>query len=216
MLDINLRSEAPGDYHQTENITREAFWNRYAPGSCEHYLVHTQRKCPAFVPELDLVAAQGETVVGNVICIKGKIMADDGRELVVLTLGPLTVLPGCQGQGVGSRLLKLVKERAREMGFRAILLYGDPAYYSRQGFVPAETLHIRTPDDMYADALQVCELYENALAGAAGRYLEDPVYEVDEAAAEEFDKAFPKKEKEADTPAQKRFQELVVLRKKAL
>ena len=32
------------------------------------------------------------------------------------------------------------RNRMREMGFRAIFLYGDPDYSSRCGFVPAETL----------------------------------------------------------------------------
>lgn len=59
------------------------------------------------------------------------------------------------------------------MGFRAILLCGDPDYYLRQGFIPAETLGIRTEDNMYATALHVCELYDNALANAKGRYIED-------------------------------------------
>ena len=57
------------------------------------------------------------------------------------------------------------------MGFRAILLCGDPDYYLRQGFIPAETLGIRTEDNMYATTLHVCELYDNALANAKGRYM---------------------------------------------
>lgn len=63
------------------------------------------------------------------------------------------------------------------MGFRAILLYGDPDYYSRHGFVAAETLGIRTADDMYAAALQVCELQEEALSSMKGRYVEAAVYD---------------------------------------
>jgi len=88
-------------------------------------------------------------------------------------------------------MIDYTRKLAKEMGFRAILLCGDPDYYSRQGFVPAETLDIRTADNMYAAALQVCELYENALADAKGRYIEDAIYEIDKASAAEFDKNFP-------------------------
>ena len=95
-------------------------------------------------------------------------------------------------------------------------LCGDPDYYSRQGFVPAERLGIRTADNMYAAALQVCELYENALAGVNGRYIEDAIYELDEAAVAEFDKGFPAKEKITGTPSQKRFEEIVVQRRSAI
>ena len=91
--------------------------------------------------------------------------------------------------------------------------YGDPEYYSRHGFVAAENLDIRTADNMYAVALQVCELYENALSGVTGCYFEDEVYEVDGTAAKEFDKGFPPKEKVEGNASQKRFAELVAGRK---
>ena len=55
-VELKLRTEQPADYRETENVTREAFWNLYSPGCCEHYLLHVMRDSPAFVPELDLVA----------------------------------------------------------------------------------------------------------------------------------------------------------------
>ena len=44
-MDIEIREERPEDYWQTENVTREAFWNRYAPGCIEHYLLHQCGLC---------------------------------------------------------------------------------------------------------------------------------------------------------------------------
>ena len=101
------------------------------------------------------------------------------------------------------------------MGFRAILLCGDPDYYLRQGFIPAETLGIRTEDNMYATALHVCELYDNALANVKGRYIEDKIYQIDKSAANEFDKRFPPKEIVVGTPSQKQFNQIVVMQKKS-
>lgn len=163
-MDIKLRIEQSSDYHETENITREAFWNHYSPGCDEHYLLHIMRNHPKFVPELDIVAEHNNKIVGNVVCLKSFIMADDGNQYEVLSLGPISVLPEYQQQGIGGRMIALTKKLASEMGFRAILLCGDPDYYLRQGFIPAETLGIRTEDNMYATALHVCELYDNALA----------------------------------------------------
>ncbi len=214
-MNIQLRPELPADYFETENATREAFWNHYSPGCCEHYLLHIMRGCAAFVPELDLVATDGGKIVGNVVCMKAVIKTDDGREIEVLSLGPISVLPEYQGRGIGSRLIDDTRRRAREMGFRAILLCGDPDYYSRRWFVPAETLRIRTSDNMYAAALQVCELYENALSSATGRYFEDEIYNVDAQAVAEYDKNFPAKEAVTGTSSQKRFDEIVVLRRPA-
>ena len=173
------------------------------------------RNYPKFVPELDIVAEHNNKIVGNVVCLKSFIMADDGNQYEVLSLGPISVLPEYQQQGIGGRMIALTKKLASEMGFRAILLCGDPDYYLRQGFIPAETLGIRTEDNMYATALHVCELYDNALANVKGRYIEDKIYQIDKSAANEFDKRFPPKEIVVGTPSQKRFNQIVVMQKKA-
>ena len=172
-VELKLRTEQPADYRETENVTREAFWNLYSPGCCEHFLLHVMRDSPAFVPELDLVAERDGRIVGNVVSLRAVLHGDDGTDCEVLSLGPISVLPECQRQGIGGRLISRTRELARELGFRALLLCGDPDYYLYQGFVPAEMLGIRTADNMYAMALHVCELYDGALSGIRGRYVED-------------------------------------------
>lgn len=212
---MELRTARPADYAETENVTREAFWNHYAPGCNEHYLLHIMRGSSSFIPELDVVAVLNGGIAGSSVCAKSIIRTDNGRECAVVTLGPISVLPECQRRGIGRRMLEYARARAREMGFRAILLYGDPDYYSRHGFMPAELWGIRTADDMYAAALQVCELQEGALSGMEGRYLEAAIYNIDEKRTAEFDRHFPVKEKVAGTPSQQRFEELVAMRRKA-
>lgn len=214
-MNIHLRLEQLSDYRETENVVREAFWNHFSPGCDEHYLLHIMRDSPVFVPELNVVAVVDDKIVGNIVYVKSIIQADNGNEYEVLSLGPIAVLPEYQSKGIGGRMIEYTRQLAREMGFRAILLCGDPDYYLRQGFVPAETLGIRTGENMYATTLHVCELYEGALAEAKGRYFEDPIYEIDEAAAIEFDKNFPLKEKITGTPSQKRFDEIVVMQREA-
>lgn len=102
------------------------------------------------------------------------------------------------------------------MGYRAMFLCGDPAYYVRQGFRPAKEFGIRTADGMYAAALQACELYEGALCGLSGRYVEDPIYEVDIQAAEAFDQAFPPMEKQSGVKMQQRFLKIASMREAAV
>ena len=212
-MDICIRQEQPADYREVEEMVREAFWNQYAPGCMEHYLLHVMRGSPAFVPELDLVAVADGRVVGLVACMKGCIVGDDGLRHEVLTLGPIAVRPACQRQGVGRRLIDRVRATAASQGYRAVLLCGDPLYYLRVGFVAAERHDIRTADNVYLAALHVCPLHEGALRGLAGRYIEDEVYSVDEAEAEAFDRQFPPKERLAGTPSQLRFAEVCAMRR---
>lgn len=206
-----LRPEQPADYRETENVTREAFWNHYAPGCCEHYLLHTLRNHPDFIKELDYVATDNGRIIGHIAYLAAHINGDNGQCYDVLTLGPVSVLPSCQGQGIGRCLIEHTREIAVRMGFRAILLCGDPMFYTRAGFMPAEQLGIRTADNLYRAALHVCELYPQALADARGRYIESPAYNFNAADAEAFDRSFPPKERISGTPSQQRFAEVLAM-----
>ena len=214
-MTVEIRRKRPEDFSSVEKLTRDAFWNQYAPGCIEHYLTHILRDCPAFLPELDLIAEADGEPVGSLIAVKGVIVCDNGKRREVVTLGPLAVAPAFQRQGIGGMLLSAVKQEAQAHGYDALFLCGDPAYYCSQGFEPAENFVIRKADNNYAAALQVCELRAGALHDAAGCYSEDASYQVDEAAAEAFDRQFPPLEKRSGTPSQERFLELVSMQRPA-
>ncbi|MCD8127596.1 MAG: N-acetyltransferase [Clostridiales bacterium] len=206
---IVIRNEKINEYRETETVIREAFWNHYSPGCNDHYLIHIMRDCPAFIPELDLIAVDDNKIIGATMSLKSCIKGDDGKIYDVISLGPIGVRPDYQRQGIGGMLLAESKEIARRMAYRAILLCGDPDYYIRHDFIAAETYGIRNSENMFEDALHVCELYSGALAGVSGRYFEDEIYDVDEAAAEKFDTLFPPKEIISGTPMQMKFDRMV-------
>lgn len=209
MENIKLRNEVALDYRSVEELTREAFWNHHVPGCNEHYLLHIMRNCDAFIKKLDFVAEVDGKVIANIAYAKSNIIGDSGEHYNVITFGPLSVLPEYQGKGIGGMLIKHTKEIAKELGYRAILIYGDPGYYSKFGFVEAENYDIRTSNNMYAVPLQALELYPGALSDCPGCFFEGSVYEIDEKAAEEFDSTFPKKDKQSGLPSQERFIQLV-------
>lgn len=137
--------------------------------------------------------------------------AKAGDSLAVLCLGPVSVLPERQRAGVGSALIRHSLEAARNLGFPAVFLYGDPRYYHRFGFRCAEKYDIRTEDGFYAAALHALELKPAALADAAGRFAESPGYAVDEKTLAAFDAGFAPKHRE-ETPSQQEFRFLASLR----
>ena len=49
-MEVEIRQEIPAGYRGTEEMTREACWNQYAPGCMEHYLLHVMRNSHGFVP----------------------------------------------------------------------------------------------------------------------------------------------------------------------
>lgn len=205
---FEIRQEVISEQKETETVVREAFWNVYSPGCSEHYLIHQLRHCPAFIPQLNLVATENGVVIGHVANIQSHIAGDDGNRYPIVCLGPLSVLPQHQKNGIGTALISQVKKRARDLGYAAILLYGNPAFYLKQGFEPAEKYGIRNSENMFATALHACELYDGSLRGKQGKYYEDDIYHVDDQAVQAFDRHFPSKEMISGTPSQKLFLEI--------
>ncbi len=192
---IVIRPERPGDYRETEIITREAFWDVYKPGCDEHLVAHKLRETAAFVRELDLVACEGERIVGNIMYTKARVLGPKGEVREVLCLGPVSVLPEQQGRGIGGRLIKESLARAREMGFAAVFLMGNPAYYSRFGFRKAEEFGVLTSDGKSHDYFMGLELAPGRLGGLSGNFFYDESFHVNAGELEEFEKLFAKKEK---------------------
>ena len=207
-MDIMIRLEEPKDHRIVEELTREAFWNLHVPGCNEHLLAHNLRTCAAFVHELDFVAEADGEIVGNIMYCRAIISEEDGTEREVLTFGPVSVWPRMQGQGIGGALIRHSLSIAADMGFTAVLIYGDPAYYVRFGFKPAQTFDIRTALGGFHKALQALELVPGALDGVSSRFFEGEAYNVDNTELDAFDSTFPPKEKFV-TESQKRFLEIL-------
>ncbi len=215
-MDIRIRKEMPADYRQVEELTREAFWGAMDHPTCdgEHLIVHKLRGLPCFVPELDFVAEVDGKIVGHVIYSLAKVVAAEGMgerhlteerrsgEIEVLNFGPLSVHPDYKRMGIGSALMRHSITRAAELGYRAIVFYGHPDYYPRFGFRRASRYGILSADGSSLDALMAMELYDGALEGIEGRYLEDCVYEVNPAEMAEFEKGFPYKAPVQPIPSQ--------------
>lgn len=197
--DLIIREETPGDHRAVEEMTREAFWNKYAPGCNEHYLVHLLRQDPGFRPWHSLVAEYHGHVIGHALLSPSEIELDAGGSLPVLTLGPLTVLPAVIRRGIGGSLMRGAIKLAHEHEACAILLTGDPAYYHRFGFVSASLLGIRLhgiPDEGEAAFFMALPLYPGALDGKRGVCRFSPLFDVEEGPDfQAYDNGFPQREK---------------------
>ena len=204
--EIVLKLEEEKDFTIVENITREAFWNVYCPGADEHLLVHNLRKTNVFVKELDFVALFNNKIVGNIMYAKSTIKKNNS-EYTVLTFGPVSVLPEYQNKGIGRKLINHTIKLSKKMGYKAIIIYGDPEYYNRFGFKESKEYKITNKEKKFPAALLVLELYPNALNGIEGIFDEGEVYEIDKNKVEEFDKKFISKEKRY-LKSQERFKEL--------
>ncbi len=196
--DYNIRLEREEEYGEVENLIRESFWNVYRPGCSEHYVMHVLRDDPAFVRELDLVMEQDGRLIGQNMFMRTVINADDGRDVPVLTMGPICITPERKRKGYGKKLLDCSLEKAAAMGFGAVLFEGNIGFYGKSGFDYARNFGIRYHDlpEGADDSFFLCrELIPGYLDGVTGVYQTPQGYYVDDADVEAFDRVFPPKEK---------------------
>ncbi len=196
--DYIIRQETKSDYRETENLVREAFWNVYRPGCLEHYVLHTYRSRPEFVPELDLVMEKDGRLIGQVMYVRAEINADDGRTIPIMTMGPIGILPEFKRQGYGKALLDFSMEKAKAMGAGALCFEGNIDFYGKSGFVVASTRGIHYYDEPRENVVPyflLKELGPGFLDGVTGVYHTPEGYFIDEEEAERFDAGFPFKQK---------------------
>jgi putative acetyltransferase len=210
-MDLKIRLEQENEYRAVEELTREAFWNKYVPGCNEHFCLHNLRVSKDFIPELDFVAELDGTLAGNIVYSRAGVVDNAGKTREVIGFGPICVLPAYQKKGIGSALIRHSLDKARSLGFASVCIYGDPRYYSRFGFHCAEKYDIKTSDGKYAVALMALELRPGALRKISGRFIESPAFAVDENEFQKYESTFPPKEK-AITESQAEFKLMASLR----
>ena len=130
--------------------------------------------------------------------MQSTIKADDGRDIPIMTMGPICIIPELKRQGFGKILLDYSLEKAAELGCGALCFEGNINFYGKSGFTYAREFGIRyhgLPEGT-DDSFFLCkELIPGYLRGVTGEYTPPQGYFVNEKEAEEFDKGFSYKEK---------------------
>lgn len=201
---LRIRNEQEKDYRLVEEITRKAFYNLYIPGCAEHYLVHVMRSHEDFLPELDFVIEEDGQVIGNIMYTKAWLTDEQGEEREILTFGPLSVLPGYQRKGYGKQLIEHSFQKAVELGYDVVVIFGNPGNYVSRGFVSCKKHNVCMEDGSFPAAMLVKELSAGALDGRKWFYRDSPVMQIDEAEAQRFDEGLEKMEKKHQ-PSQEEF-----------
>lgn len=201
---IIIRNERESDYEKVEQITREAFYNQYIPGCTEHYLVHIMRSHKDFIADLDFVLEADGEVIGNIMYTKATLTDENNVKKDILTFGPISVLPKFQRMGYGKMLIKHSFERAIELGYDTVVIFGSPANYVSSGFKSCKKYNICIENGKFPSAMMVKELIPGVLDGRKWIYKDSPVMEFSEAEAFKYDETLEKMEKK-HKPSQDEF-----------
>jgi putative acetyltransferase len=160
---VLIRREVAGDAEVIYAVAAAAFARLGEGVPAEAPLVDWLRACPAWIPELSLVALDpGGEIVGHVVCSRGTV-----GPAPVLALGPLSVRPDRQRQGVGKALMHAVLGAADALGEPMVVLLGSTEYYPRFGFRLAGEYGITPKPPEWVPHFQVRTLtaYDPAVRG---------------------------------------------------
>jgi putative acetyltransferase len=127
-----IRPEAEADHAAIAQLTTQAFGGHPYSAGTEAAIIEGLRSAGALSLSLVAVTADGE-VVGHAAF--SPVTVDSGDE-GWFGLGPISVKPGRQREGVGSALIREGLDRLRGRGAAGCVLVGDAAYYGRFGFAP--------------------------------------------------------------------------------
>lgn len=164
-MNICIRPEAPQDFPAIRQVVQTAFAQAEHTDGDEHNLVERLRRDPAYLPNLALVALEGDQVVGHCMLTRLPI---EGSSHSVLSLAPVAVLPAYQGKGIGSQLIRAAISQATQDGFDGIVVLGHAAYYPRFGFEPASSYCIFSPFPVANDNFMALPLREGSLDDILG------------------------------------------------
>jgi len=142
---VIIRKETVEDIQAIAEVTIAAFRTLAISNHTEQFIIDALRAAKALT--ISLVAEIDGRVVGHIAF--SPVTISDGAK-GWYGLGPLSVLPGYQKQGIGKALVNKGLSLLKELGGQGCTLVGDPNYYKRFGFRNcAELVHEGVPQEVF-------------------------------------------------------------------
>lgn len=183
-----IKTAANENLEKSLDFTEQVFteYENEREGKLVRTLVEEIRSKKYYLPELDLIMVdEREEIIGYVMFSRFHL---EGRyEQELLLLSPAAVKTELQRQHISKELIEYGFEQAKRMGFKAVLVEGNPQNYHARGFetsadygiVPGETVQLP-----HISCLMIKELEKGALDHIKGR-VEYDFYECLKSAGEE-------------------------------
>ncbi|MEG3843244.1 N-acetyltransferase [Microcoleus sp. herbarium14] len=157
---MDIRTEKPEDVEAVRQVNIAAFGRE-----TEANLVDRLRGIPS---TFSFVAVEFDRIVGHIFFSPVVVEGKCSRNLSILGLAPVAVLPDYQRQGIGTRMIREGLKECGRSGFGAVVVLGHPDFYSRFGFIPASSKSLGCEYDVPDEAFMVLELESGALQDCSG------------------------------------------------
>jgi predicted N-acetyltransferase YhbS len=168
---LKIRKSTGSDLNDILDVQINAFGNEEGPEVAG--LVSDLLNDPTAMPLLSLIAANDTQIVGHILFTQAKVN-DSEKQVSVMILAPLSVIPDRQRQGIGGQLIEEGLRLLSKSDVELVFVLGHPEYYPRHGFKPAGILGFEGPypiPNKNANAWMVRELILGAVDNANGKVL---------------------------------------------
>jgi predicted N-acetyltransferase YhbS len=165
-----IRQEKPSDYDKVCELVKRSFATNEDDDGTTHDYLNELRNKDCFIPELSLVAEhENGEIIGQIVLYKADIVTKD-KTITELVLSPICVSPDYFNRGIARKMAEKSFEIAKELGYKAVFLCGEPKIYSRLGFSPTykRSIYHVWDKEKNADWCMVRELVDGALDGISG------------------------------------------------
>lgn len=147
-MNLHIRQERPQDISTITALTAAAFASQEHSSHTEQFIVNALRRSQQLT--ISLVAVLDEDIVGHVAA--SPVTVSSGAQ-GWFGIGPISVWPDRQGQGIGSALMQAALAELQQLGAMGCVVLGDPGYYSRFGFAVHAGLELPGVPPQYFQAL---------------------------------------------------------------
>ena len=111
IIRLNIRRETPADYEEIYAMVKKSFAKAvYSDGTEADYLDNLRTKA-TFIPELSLLAAEDDIIIGQIVLSKTAVKLQNER-LIELVISPLSVHPNYFRRGIATALVEAGLKRA--------------------------------------------------------------------------------------------------------
>jgi putative acetyltransferase len=142
---VIIRKETVADIEAITEVTIAAFKTLPISNQTEQFIIKALRSANALT--ISLVVEIDERVVGH-IAFSPVTISDGTKDWY--GLGPISVLPEYQKQGIGKSLINEGLSSLKELGGQGCALVGDPNYYKLFGFKNfPELVHEGVPPEVF-------------------------------------------------------------------
>lgn len=164
---MHIRLAQESDYQKIYELVQTAFLTAQVSDGTEQDFVLKLRKGNTFIPQLEFVAEDNNELIGHIMMTKQNIQTQNGILTGVL-VAPLCVKKEYRNQGIGRALITHAHQCARQLGYQAAFLVGDPLYYHRFQYFQTNKFNIKNNSEIPDQYVLACELNHDALKNIVG------------------------------------------------